>query len=162
MSKLTKDIFVKAQEFAQKVVEGLNSSVSPFHSVQTVKNLLNSQGFTEISESDKWNLVPGEKYYFTRNNSTLAAFIIGKGCQNGAPQNFRIVGCHTDSPCLRIAPISKLTSCDFAQLAIQTYGGGLWHTWFDRTLSIAGRVIVKNEDTHKLEDRLIHHKEPIL
>lgn len=70
------------------------------------------------------------------------------------------MGCHTDSPCLRIAPISKLTSCDFAQLAIQTYGGGLWHTWFDRTLSIAGRVIVKNDG--KLEDRLIHHKEPIL
>jgi len=63
-------------------------------------------------------LTPGEKYFLTRNNTTLAAFIVGKGCATGYPENFRIVGCHTDSPCIRIAPISKLTSCDFAQLAI--------------------------------------------
>lgn len=160
--KLSKEFFVKAQEFAGQVVDGLNSSVSPYHSVRTIKDLLNTGGFTEIRETDKWALETGGKYYFTRNNSSIAAFVIGKGCENTPPQNFKVIGCHTDSPCLRLAPITRAKSCDFEQVAIQTYGGGLWATWFDRSLSLAGRVIIKNTETNALEERFMHHKEPLL
>jgi aspartyl aminopeptidase len=61
---------------------------------------------------------------------------------------FKIVGAHTDSPCLRLAPVSKAQSNDFHQTCVSTYGGGLWHTWFDRDLILAGKVVYKNQDTY--------------
>lgn len=156
---LDKETFLKAREYAQTVVDGLASSASPFHSVQTVKDLLNDGGFTKISEADKWNLEAGGKYYYTRNKTTLVAFIVGTGCEKESPSLFKVVGCHTDSPCIRIAPKSQIDGKGFDQIAIQTYGGGQWHTWLDRELTFAGRVIVYNEETKKLEDKLWHHKD---
>ena len=91
--------------------------------------------------SDHWNLESGKSYYFTRNNSTLVAFIVGAKAQDG-PSLFKILGCHTDSPVLKLAPVSKLTRSGFNQLGVQLYGGGLWHTWFDRDLTLAGKIIL--------------------
>lgn len=61
-----------------------------------------------------------------------------------------------------MAPITKADACGFEQVAIQTYGGGLWHTWFDRPLSLAGRVIVRNSETEELEEKIWKHEEPLL
>ena len=90
---------------------------------------------------------PG-KYFFTRNNSTIVAFNFGSQF-NINNTGFKILGTHTDSPCLRLAPNSKASSADLHQTCVMTYGGGLWHTWFDRDLILAGKLIVKEGDTYK-------------
>ena len=79
----------------------------------------------------------------TRNNSTIVGFRLA----GGAPSLYKVIGCHTDSPVLKLAPNSALRDRNgFNQLNVQTYGGGLWHTWFDRDLTLAGKVIVKSQD----------------
>lgn len=86
------------------------------------------------------------------------AFAIGKKWAPGNP--IAMIGAHTDSPTLRIKPVSKKTNAGFLQVGVETYGGGIWHTWFDRDLSIAGRVLVKDQDT--FVQKLIKVDKPIL
>jgi aspartyl aminopeptidase len=87
------------------------------------------------------------------------AFGIGKKWKPGNP--LAMIGAHTDSPCLRIKPVSKKTGAGFMQVGVETYGGGLWHTWFDRDLSIAGRAMVK-DDKGNFVQKLIKVDRPIL
>jgi len=122
---------------------------------------LERAGFKAIKERDAWSstLQPGGKYYLTRNGSSIVAFAIGKKWQPGNP--IGMIGAHTDSPCLRIKPVSKKQNDGFLQVGVETYGGGLWHTWFDRDLSIAGRAMVKNQDG-TVVPKLIKVDRPIL
>jgi aspartyl aminopeptidase len=101
----------------------------------------------------------GGRYFFARNGSTLVAFSVGKQWAVGA--GWSIVGAHTDSPNLQLKPISNLQSQGFLQLGVSTYGGGLWHTWFDRDLSVAGRVFVANA-LGDIESRLVYIPRPIM
>ena len=100
----------------------------------------------------------GKKYFVTRNDSSIFAFAVGGKFEKG--NGFSIVGAHTDSPCFKIKPVSKRTKEDYLCVGTQCYGGGIWHTWFDRDLSIAGQVIFKHEDKYK--SKLVRIKEPIL
>jgi aspartyl aminopeptidase len=72
------------------------------------------------------------------------------------------VGAHTDSPSLRLAPISNSSSQDFQQTCVCTYGGALWHTWFDRDLNIAGRIIHKSKNNNTYDSTLYHHEKPLM
>lgn len=120
---------------------------------------LEKAGYKKILERDSWasTVVPGGKYYVTRNASTIIAFAVGKKWKPGNP--LAIVGAHTDSCTLRIKPNSKRQAEGWLQLGVERYGGGMWHTWFDRDLGVAGRVMVKTGKG--IEPRLVNIDRPI-
>jgi aspartyl aminopeptidase len=132
-----------------------------FHVVQSAIQRLEPAGFTPISERANWasTLQPGGKYYLTRNGSSIVAFAIGKKWKAGNP--IAMIGAHTDSPALRLKPVSKKTNAGFLQVGVETYGGGIWTGWFDRDLSIAGRVMVKGEDGG-ITSKLVKVEKPII
>ena len=121
---------------ATQLVEYINESWTPWHAVAEASKRLLAAGFEHISETAEWSLKPGGRYFFTRNMSTVVAFAVG---EKYAPGNgFYMVGAHTDSPCLKLKPVSKSSKAGCLTVNVETYGGGLWYTWFDRDLSVAG------------------------
>ena len=152
-------ILEKSREFGKIFVDTINQSTSAFNFVETAKSKLLKENFKQIYEKDSWSFKPGDKLFYTRNNSALFAFTIGKkydplkGC-------FKIIGAHTDSPSLRIAPNSYNPSEGFERYNIETYGGGLWHTWLDRDLSVCGKVVFYNKEK-QLSTIIIKCNEPI-
>lgn len=141
----------------------VDSSTDPFHAVSNASILLEASGFTKLKETDKWDdgrIKAGGRYYFTRNGSALVAFAVGGKFQPGIG-GVHAVGAHTDSPCFKVRPVSKKEKAGYVQLGVETYGGGLWSTWFDRDLGLSGRVIVE-EGKGKYTQKLVQIKRPIL
>jgi aspartyl aminopeptidase len=141
------------------LLDYLNESWTPFHATAEAKRQLISSGFQLLNENDEWNLKPGGRYFFTRNMSCLVAFAVGEKYSVG--NGFHIIAAHTDSPCLKLKPKSASTKSGYLMVNVQTYGGGLWYTWFDRDLSVAGRVIVKDNDG-SFQHKLVKVKRPLL
>ncbi|KAI3463633.1 hypothetical protein Pfo_020296 [Paulownia fortunei] len=147
---------------AVDLVEFLNASPTAFHAVDEAKKVLRSAGYEQVSERDDWKLEAGKKYFFTRNHSTIVAFAIGKKFISG--NGIYIIGAHTDSPCVKLKPVTKVSKGGYLEVGVQPYGGGLWHTWFDRDLAIAGRVIVREQKdgSESYLHRLVRIEEPIM
>lgn len=124
----------------------VDSSTDPFHAVETSRILLEAAGFKRLKESEQWDrhLHRGGKYYYTRNGSALVAFAIGGKYEPGQG-GVHAVGAHTDSPCFKVKPVSKKEKVGYLQVGVETYGGGLWNTWWDRDLGLSGRVIVADD-----------------
>ncbi|CAI9091338.1 OLC1v1026347C2 [Oldenlandia corymbosa var. corymbosa] len=141
------------------LLDYLNESWTQFHATAEAKRQLLAAGFHLLNENDEWDLKPGGRYFFTRNMSSLVAFAIGE--KYSISNGFHIIAAHTDSPCLKLKPISASSKCGCLMVNVQTYGGGLWHTWFDRDLSVAGRVIVRADDDC-FQHKLVKIKRPIL
>lgn len=129
-----------------------DKNYSPYHVIRKIEGNLLAEGFSRLLESEKWVLIPGKKYYVKRGYfSGVIAFTIPAKMDTDN-LFFKIAGTHCDSPCLRLCPQSKIINGEYLQLDVMTYGGGLWKTWFDRELSIGGRVTIKNKsDPNKLE-----------
>ncbi|CAP69085.1 uncharacterized protein PODANS_7_10450 [Podospora anserina S mat+] len=147
---------------AHEFLDFVNASPTPYHAVQTATSLLQKAGFHPISERTPWTpstISPGGKYYLTRNASSLIAFAVGSRWSPGNP--IAMIGAHTDSPCLRVKPVSKRTANGYLQVGVETYGGGIWHSWFDRDLSVAGRVLVRVKEGG-FEQRLVRVEKPIV
>merc|ERR1712130_4750 len=146
---------------ARRLIQFIDASPSPYHAVKESVKMLEGAGFQCLRETDSWveRVQRGGKYYVTRNQSSLFAFVVPPSYEVG--DGFNIIGAHTDSPCLRLRPNTKKEGKGLQQVGVQTYGGGLWHTWFDRDLALAGRVIVQQEDeTYRHE--LVFIDKPIL
>ncbi len=112
--------FEQALPLAQKFVDFVNQSKSPWHAVNTVRVALEAKGYQYLSERNSWNnLAPNGKYYFTRNQSTIVAFTIGGKYQLG--NGIKIIGAHTDSPDLKLKPISAQESQGYLQVGVQWF-----------------------------------------
>ncbi|KAG5518892.1 hypothetical protein PMAC_002423 [Pneumocystis sp. 'macacae'] len=151
----------KKNPYINDFVKFLNSSPTPFHVVNTVSKYLSYSGFNELKESECWerDIEIENKYYITRNSTSIIAFSIGKDWKPGNP--IALSGAHVDSPSLKIKPVSKKMSEGYIQVGIETYGGGIWHSWFDRDLGLAGRVIFQGKDGN-IRDHLIDIQRPLM
>ena len=129
-------------DFNQGLMSFIQRSPTPFHAVLNMAAELKSAGFKALEEKEKWDLKSGESYFVTRNGSSLIAFSVGDSEELG----IRMVGAHTDSPCLKVKPTPEIKQKGFFQLGVEVYGGALLNPWFDRDLSIAGRVTFLNEN----------------
>ncbi|KAI5478588.1 aspartyl aminopeptidase [Pseudohyphozyma bogoriensis] len=148
---------------AQRFIKFVNAAPTPFHAVHEAVQRLKDAGFERLSERDSWSLKAGGKYYTTRNQSSIIAFTIPD--KLAQPTGISIVGCHTDSPRFIIKPVSRREKGGFAQVGVETYGGGLWATWMDRDLGVAGRVVlsgVGGAASDVFTTHLVIHREPIL
>lgn len=141
------------------MLDYLNESWTQFHATAEAKRQLLAAGFHPLNENEEWDLKPGGRYFFTRNMSSLIAFAIGEKYSFG--NGFHVIAAHTDSPCLKLKPISASSKLGYLMVNVQTYGGGLWHTWFDRDLTVAGRAIVRSDDG-SFAHRLVKVKRPLL
>lgn len=120
----------------------IKSSPNAYFAVDTMAKELKTAGFTRLDEKDSWKIKPG-KYFVTRDDSSLIAFVIPKKDFKG----FHIVASHSDSPSFKIKPDPEMKAGDaYIKLNVEKYGGMIISTWFDRPLSVAGRVVVDAKD----------------
>ncbi|UCB55640.1 MAG: M18 family aminopeptidase [Thiotrichales bacterium] len=124
-------------DYTEGLLNFIKTSPTPFHAVAAMKTILDTQGFQQLREADVWDSVDNGRYYVTRNDSSIVAFTLGK---DPAANGFRMVGAHTDSPCLKVKPNPEIVKQGYLQLGVEVYGGALLNPWFDRDLSLAGRV----------------------
>ncbi len=149
------------KKLALELVDFLYDSPSACHGVKATQKILDENGFVEIKETDKWNLQAKGKYYVIKNDSALIAFEVGTG--DIEETGFRLIGAHTDVPGFRIKPNPQMISeGKYVKLNTEVYGGPILHTWYDRPLSIAGKVSLKGSSPLKPETRLVNINKPLL
>ena len=149
------------KKLALELVDFLYDSPSACHGVKATQKILDKNGFVEIKETDKWDLQVKGKYYVIKNDSALIAFEVGTG--NIEETGFRLIGAHTDVPGFRIKPNPQMISeGKYVKLNTEVYGGPILYTWYDRPLSIAGKVSIKGVSPLKPETRLININKPLL
>jgi len=142
----------------EQLLEQIAASPTPFHAVQTMASLLIDAGFKRMYEQDDWGEVEAGRYFVTRNDSSLIAF--KSSAQGLSKHGMRLLGAHTDSPCLKIKPQPDIKQARFLQLGVEVYGGALLNPWFDRDLSLAGRVSYESK-SGGIKSVLIDFESPI-
>lgn len=148
-------------EEAEELIDYIYESPTSFHAVNNAKLALEKSGFTEIKEEDSWKLDTGGKYFVTKNDSALIAFVVG--CGKLQKDGFRIIGAHTDSPGFRIKPNPDIEiENSYIKLNTEVYGGPILNTWMDRPLSFAGRVVLKSKNPFCPAVKFININRPLM
>ena len=147
-----------ALQHAQHLLDFIEDSPTPWHTVARMEHRLLDSGFTRLNEVDRWKLLPGGRYFVTRGGASLIAFVIGR--EPMLARGLRLIGAHTDSPGLRLKPRPAEDYAGLVRLGVEVYGGPILATYADRDLSLAGRVTVRSIDgftTH-----LVRFNEPLV
>ncbi|MDE7381826.1 MAG: M18 family aminopeptidase [Muribaculaceae bacterium] len=143
-----------------RLMKRLDESTCNFCAVLTMRKELEAAGFKEKNPADAWDVKPGEKFYVVKNDSAIFAFIAGEG--SPAEEGFRIIAAHSDSPAFKLKPSPEIYGDGgVVSLNVEKYGGGIMYTWFDRPLSISGRVMTKGADPMHPVKHIIDLKRPV-
>lgn len=142
------------QKCAKDMLDFIEKSPTCFHAVANIAQELDAAGFTKLSETDSWKLLPGNGYYVVRNDSSVIAFRLpacvqkheesdNAQCLNKCMKGFHIVASHSDSPSFKVKEDPEIMVEDkYVKLNTEKYGGMILSTWLDRPLSVAGRIAV--------------------
>lgn len=151
---LEKDMFYETSE---ELLGFIEKSPSGFHAVANMKEMLTVEGFREIEESEEWKLEIGGKYFVTRNDSSMVAFSVPSKKWKG----WHIMASHSDSPSFKIKENPEISVADhYVKLNVERYGGMICSAWFDRPLSVAGRIAVEQDG--EIVSRLVDIKRDLL
>ncbi len=146
------------EKFNYDLMDFIAMSPTPFHAVEQMIYKLECAGYQRLYESDAWQLQKQQGYFVLRNDSSIIAFKLGG--EDVAETGIQMVGAHTDSPCLKVKPQPEIISKSYLQLGVEVYGGALLNPWFDRDLSLAGRLSYLDEDGD-LNHHLINFENPV-
>ena len=138
------------QNILSELKQFLIESPGCFHAVAALKRRLDAAGFTELRESERWELTPGKGYYVSRNGSSLLSFRL-PDCK---AESLHIIASHSDSPSFKLKPDPALWADGVLRLNVEGYGGMIRRSWFDRPLSVAGRVLI--DDGGTLREKLVY------
>lgn len=148
---MVEELDVKA---AEELIDFIQACPSMFHTTRTIAAELDRVGFTRLAEGDAWELSAGGRYYTTRNGSSIIAFKVGERAVAEGSYHFQVTASHGDSPTFKLKALPLIEGPEgMLRLNVEAYGGMIDYTWFDRPLSIAGRVLVEVDG--RVESRLV-------
>ncbi len=129
-------------ERTKKLIGFIKNSPSCFHAVKNIADTLIKEGYERLNEGEKWSIAKGGKYYVTRNESSIIAFSVPNKIE---ALKFMIAASHSDSPTFKVKDIPELSDGIYTRINAERYGGVILDSWFDRPLSVAGRVMVRTD-----------------
>lgn len=145
---------------AHRLLDTISNSTSPFHTSLEATKQLHAAGFTELKWNTDWALIPGGKYYINPFNTTIFAFKINSNFKKY--DIIKIAASHIDNPGLRIKAKPEHFQGGYMKVNTEVYGGAILNTWFDRPLSIAGRIYLKGESATSPRMELVDFSVPLL
>lgn len=134
------------KKISQELMAFIKQSPTAFHAVDNMKKMLKENDYEELLEGQAWKIKPGKRYFVSRNNSSIIAFNLGSKLDK---YSFNVAASHSDSPTFKIKENAEIEiKGKYTQLNTEGYGGMLCATWFDRPLSIAGRVLIQEGNSY--------------
>ena len=133
------------------LIDFIQHSPSCYHAIKNMTELLQADGYRELSESEDWTLEAGGKYFICRNGSSVLCFRLPAKEKNPGDAGFMITAAHSDSPTFKIKENAELAADPrYVRLNTERYGGMLCSTWLDRPLSVAGKVVLRDNGGIKI------------
>lgn len=143
-----------------ELIKRLDEATCNFRAVEVITGALRAMGYTPLEEGAQWDITPGSRHYLVKNDSAVFAFHVGTDSPSRA--GYRIIAAHSDSPCFKLKPNPEMRGDGgVVSLNVEKYGGGIMYTWFDRPLSIAGRVMLRGEDPLHPRTRIVDLRRPV-